>query len=273
MTGDGKGRMRRLFGEDGRTLILAMDHLPKLGREVPLPDPERTLAEVAAAGADAVLLRHGPAARSVRDLGRTALVLSLGPGLQTNPREGVELALRLGADGVKVEVFPGAPDLPRPATLLSPLAAVCADWAMPLVAETIPVSFGATEAHTPQNLIAAARLGADLGADVVKTRFTGEAESFAPVVAAAGVPVVILGGADGKPRALFEAVRQALDAGAAGAAVGRRIVSSPRPGRMTAALARMIHEDLGVEAALAEASRAVTSAGPIRVRRRDAGDV
>jgi DhnA family fructose-bisphosphate aldolase class Ia len=261
MSGAHKRRLGRLLGNDGRTLVVALDHLPKLGREVALREPGRVLAEVAAAGADAVLVRHGLAARAVREVGRAGLILSLGPGLQAAPREGVELALRLGADGVKVEVFPGAPDLPRPAALFSPLAAVCEAWAMPLVAETIPVSFTAAEAHTPENLLAAARLGADLGADVVKTKFTGDAESFAEVVAAAGVPVVILGGAGGGERALFEAVRQALDGGAAGAAVGRRIFTSPRPGHMAGALARMIHEDLGVEAALAEATRALTAAG------------
>ena len=251
-----KRRLRRILSSDGRTLIVAMDHLSRLGRRVRLRDPGFVLREVAAAGADAVLLRHGPAARYVAELDRMGLILSLGYDLPAHDY-GVELGLRLAADAVKVEAFPGSEAMPDSRARLAPLAARCEQWAMPLIAEMIPVSFADREAHTPANIADAVRLGADMGADIVKTRFTGDVDSFAEVVALAQVPVVILGGSGGEERALFAAVRAALDAGAAGAAVGRRLWTSSRPGRIAGALARMIHEDLGVEAALAEASRTV----------------
>ena len=239
----------------------ARAHLSRLGRGVRLREPARVLREVAAAGADAVLLRPGPAARHAAELGRAGLILSLGYDVPAHDW-GVELALQLGADGVKVEAFPGSATCPDSRALLAPLAARCTRWGMPLVAEMIPVSFEARDAHTPAHLADAARLGADMGADVVKTKFTGDSESFAELVALAGVPVVVLGGSPPDERALFTAVRLALDAGAAGAAVGRRVWGSDRPGHLAGALARLIHEDLDVERALAEATR--TSAGPVR---------
>ena len=131
---------------------------------------------------------------------------------------------------------------------------------MPLLAEMIPVSFEAKDAHTPGNITDVARLGADLGVDIVKTKFTGDVESFAEAVTLAGLPVVILGGSEGNLRDLFASVRQALDAGGAGAAVGRRIWSSDNPGRITGALSRLIHEDINIDQAVAEATR--VSVGP-----------
>lgn len=268
-----KRRLCRILGGDGRTLIVAMDHLSRLGRGVRLRDPARVLREAAAGGADAVLLRHGLAARHAAELGRMGLVLSLGYDLPAHDY-GVELGLRLGADAVKVEAFPGSETLPDSRARLGPLAARCERWGMPLIAEMIPVSFAAKASHTPANVADAARLGADMGADVVKTYFTGDSESFAEVVALAQVPVVILGGSGGDDRSLFESLRAALDAGAVGAAVGRRVWTSSRPGRVAGALARMIHEDLGVDAALAEVSRTVvsrTEVSPTEVSRREGG--
>ncbi|MEM9458547.1 MAG: fructose-bisphosphate aldolase [Myxococcota bacterium] len=253
----GKSRLRRLFRADGRVLVVAMDHLSKPGRGMRCTDPGRVLSEATAAGADAVLLRHGLVDRYAGSLERMGVILSVGRDAP-NLDHAVELALRLGADAVKADMFPGAPD-PSAWAYVEPLAARCATWGMPLMAETIPVSFGASDAHTPGNLIDSARMGSDLGADIIKTMYTGDPASFRELVSFAGVPVIVLGGssADGDARTFFTTIKTALDAGAAGAAVGRRIWQSERPGAMTGALARLIHEEVSVDAAIAELDRVV----------------
>ena len=248
--------MHRIFNQDGKTLIVAMDHLSRLGRNVRIQEPERILREVAAANADAVLLRPGIATRCAAQLDQLGLILSIGAEISSSAW-GVDLALRLGADAIKVEVFPGSETAPNPPAILGPLVERCEDWSMPLLAEMIPVSFADKEAHTAEHITDVARLGADLGVDIVKTKFTGDTQSFAEVVALAGLPVVVLGGSEGKVRDLFTSVRQALDAGGAGAAVGRRIWNSDNPGRITAALSRLIHEDISIDQAVAESTRAV----------------
>jgi DhnA family fructose-bisphosphate aldolase class Ia len=94
----------------------------------------------------------------------------------------------------------------------------------------------------------AARVGAELGADWVKTSY---APGFEQVVATCYVPVVVLGGpGNANPRATLEMVRAALDAGAAGATVGRNIWQADDPRRMAAALRAIIHEDASVEHAM-----------------------
>jgi len=70
--------MRRLFGADGRLLLVAMDHAIFMGHVDGLD--LRTMASVVDAGADAVMTTFGTARRAAHTpevLGRAALVLSL----------------------------------------------------------------------------------------------------------------------------------------------------------------------------------------------------
>jgi DhnA family fructose-bisphosphate aldolase class Ia len=261
--GSHKTRMRRLLRPNGRTFIVAMDHLSRPGGTQPIRDPQRVLAEIAAADADAVLLRHGTAVRHAEQLGRMALVLSLNHE-DSFLEQSIRLALRLGADAVKVVAFPGSIDLASSVPNLGLLAAQCDQWAIPLIAEMIPVSFEAKQAHTATNIASAARLGSDLGCDLVKTKYTGDQKSFSEVVRLAHAPVVVLGGADGDIDSLFKSVREALDAGAVGAAVGRKVWQSEVPGRIAGALARLVHEDVSVKTAIREASR--VTLGPRKLR-------
>src|SRR6516162_3031538 len=95
-------RMRRLFGPDGRLLLVAMDHAIFMGHADGLD--LRTMASVVSAGADAVMTTFGTARRVSRTpgvLGSAALVLSLDVHAP-EPEEQVLNALRLGADSVKV---------------------------------------------------------------------------------------------------------------------------------------------------------------------------
>jgi DhnA family fructose-bisphosphate aldolase class Ia len=90
-----------------------------------------------------------------------------------------------------------------------------------------------------------------LGADWVKTAYVG---GFAQVIATCYVPVVVLGGPGrADPRATLEMVRAAMDAGAAGATIGRNIWQAANPAGMTAALRAVIHEDAAVDAAMTRA--------------------
>ena len=256
-----KGRMRRILAPDGRTLIVAMDHLSKLGRSVRMCNTGAIMREIRSAGADAVLLRPGLALRATEDLDRLGLVLSIGQGSHA-PHASVELALRIGADAIKIEAFPGSPLLPSPTETFGPIVAACERWGLPLVAEMIPVSFEDTAAHTPEAIADVTRMGSDLGADIVKTKYTGDARSFAVVTALAEAPVVVLGGVSGSPTELFSMVRSALDVGASGAAVGRGIWQSENPGRLVAALARLIHDDISAEEAAAGLTRVSVAVGP-----------
>ena len=149
-----------------------------------------------------------------------------------------EDALRLGADSVITMSFPGSV---HEAEVLSNLARVCLDchkWGMPVTAEALPRGFEkAEDSRTPENITFAGRQAAELGADSVKTVYTGDPESFRTLTESVYAPVVILGGAKKVPeRELLQEIRDALDAGASGVAMGRNIWGNEDPVRYAAAI-------------------------------------
>jgi DhnA family fructose-bisphosphate aldolase class Ia len=234
-------RMRRLFGADGRLLLVAMDHAGFMG---PLPGLDlQTMARVVAAGADAVMTTYGTARRASQQpgmLGQAALVVSLDIHA-VEPEEQVLNALRLGADSVKV--LAGSGDRAQ-WTALQRYALVCEHWGMPFQAEVIPGGFDQPEKHTPQNIASVCRQAAEMGADYVKTFYTGDPESMRRVVDGATVPVVILGGDRASDEdSLLGQVRDALSAGVSGVAFGRNIWSHADPAGITSRLVDVIHGD------------------------------
>jgi DhnA family fructose-bisphosphate aldolase class Ia len=233
-------RWRRVFGHrDGRVLLVAMDHAGFMG---PLPGLDLpTMKAVVAAGVDAVMTTYGTARRAAAQadvLGQAALVVSLDIHA-AEPAEQVETALRLGADSVKVLASSG--DRAQ-WTALERYALVCERWGMPLQAEVIPGGFDQPDQHTPSNIALVCRQAAEMGADYLKTLYTGDPESMQRVVDGATVPVVILGGERAADEAgLLRQVREALSAGVAGIAFGRNIWSHAEPAAIAARLVGAVH--------------------------------
>jgi DhnA family fructose-bisphosphate aldolase class Ia len=113
---------------------------------------------------------------------------------------------------------------------------------MPFQAEVIPGGFEQRDQHTPANIARVCRQAAEMGADYVKSFYTGDPESMQRVVESACVPVVILGGERTSDEAgLLAQVRDALSAGVAGVAFGRNIWSHTDPGEITRKLVGLVH--------------------------------
>jgi DhnA family fructose-bisphosphate aldolase class Ia len=109
------------------------------------------------------------------------------------------------------------------------------------------------ERYTAERVGYAARLGMELGVDIVKTFYTGSAESFARVVELAAPAMVV---AAGGPRLetetdVLQMAFQVKQAGAAGLTFGRNIWQSEQPARMIKALGHILHHDGSVEEAIA----------------------
>jgi len=102
----------------------------------------------------------------------------------------------------------------------------------------------------PESLGHAVRLAEELGADVVKTGYSGDAESFQHVVESTRLPVVIAGGSKGTDRETVEAVRGVMDAGGAGVSMGRSIFQHDDPEAIATAISAVIHDDASAEDAL-----------------------
>lgn len=160
----------------------------------------------------------------------------------------------MGADSVISMGFPGSKweDL-----ILADLSRNILDanqWGMPLVAEMLPRGFeGGEDSRTPESITFACRMGAEMGADFIKTEYTGSPESFHELCESVYVPVVILGG--GKKvseKKLLTDIKNALDAGVA---MGRNIWGHENPARYASAIAKLIHEDCSVDVAMKELNK------------------
>ncbi len=250
-----KRRLNRVFRPDGRTLIVAMDHVGFMNKPLPgLIQPNATVRECALHGADAIMTTPGTARACLDDFVDAAFIMTVPSAERPAIDHAVEHALRMGADALKILVYPfqNNPE----STVLNQiyLSQQCDAWGMPLLSETIPGGWAAgPEMRTPEAISAGARVGAEAGADFVKTFSTEDPTDFDIVAENCPVPVVILGGAKAdSDEELLESVRTAIDHGASGVAIGRNVFGHPRPGALVAALSAVIHEDATVEEAVQE---------------------
>lgn len=94
-----------------------------------------------------------------------------------------------------------------------------------------------------ENLGNAARIGWELGADILKLPYTGEREKYADLVERTPVPCMILGGPATTPEATLTDVEEAMQAGARGVMIGRSIWQTSDPAGMVQAMRRIVHEE------------------------------
>jgi class I fructose-bisphosphate aldolase len=241
-------RSNRLFAKDGKTVIAALDHgIAGITPLDGLEHPERLIPAIVTAGADAVIVTPGLASSFAGLFGKCGVIVRLdcgptsltGAWSETRPAVSVEDAVRLGADAVIAMGIVGAPGESESLRALAAVAAECGRWGMPLVGEMLPGGFAAGECSAEQVAVAA-RVGADVGADVIKIRFTS-AQTFGSVTRSSYRPVVMLGGSKQSEDQLVGSTRDAVRAGAKGVAVGRNVWQAPDPARVVRALIEAVH--------------------------------
>jgi fructose-bisphosphate aldolase/2-amino-3,7-dideoxy-D-threo-hept-6-ulosonate synthase len=159
--------------------------------------------------------------------------------------------VRLGADGVSVHINVGAPDEDKMLTKLGKVSDECEIYGMPLLAMMYPRGPKILNEHAFDVVAHAARLGAELGADIIKTNYTGDIDSFRAVVECCPVPVVIAGGPKAKTaQDTLQTTFEAIKAGGAGLSIGRNIFQHEDPALMVKALSAIVHQGASVECAI-----------------------
>ena len=252
-------RLERIVDRNtGNTVIVPMDHGVSMGPIEGLRDLARTVNAVAEGGANAVVLHKGVVGFGHRGYGRDVgliVHLSASTNLAPDPNEKVlvctvEEAIKLGADAVSIHVNIGSKTEAEQLSKMGDISKICSEWGMPLLAMMYPRGEGIDQ-FSEKAVALAARVGAELGADIVKTNFTGDVTSFRRVVEGCPVPIVVAGGPKmGSEEELLNMVRMAMDAGARGVAIGRNIFQAADPTKMTRAIAMIVHENAEVKEAL-----------------------
>jgi fructose-bisphosphate aldolase / 2-amino-3,7-dideoxy-D-threo-hept-6-ulosonate synthase len=250
---------------DGVSVICALDHgMTSPTFLEPLADIVTRTQEAVAGGANVIMMSRGMirvAQEAFAPTTSLALLLSASAGPDGDRPEivqiaDVEEALVLGADAVVLFTALGGESEAAMVDILAGVGRECAALGMPFIAEAeFPTTYATVEELKQQYgfeyLRRNVRLCAELGADIVKTNWPGDQDSFARCVDAAnGVPVVLAGGSRLADADLLVRMEQAMGAGAIGCSVGRNIFMHEHPEAITRALSRVIRERWSAQKAL-----------------------
>jgi predicted phospho-2-dehydro-3-deoxyheptonate aldolase len=249
---------RILNRETGRTVIVPMDHGLTIGPVPGLEDLSATIDKIVSGGASAILMHKGMVEHGHRGGGEdvglvvhmsASTTLSTQPNFKVQSCE-VKEAIKLGADAVSIHVNLGAEQESEMLSKFGAVAQDCQEWGLPLVAMMYTRGPKIDDPYDSKIVAHAARVGAELGADVVKCNYTGDPASFEDVVEGCPVPVVIAGGEKTESRReVLSMVDDSVEAGGCGISIGRNVFQAERPEKMVEALSKIVHDRISLDEA------------------------
>jgi fructose-bisphosphate aldolase / 2-amino-3,7-dideoxy-D-threo-hept-6-ulosonate synthase len=140
-----------------------------------------------------------------------------------------------------VHINIGSKEEPEMLQKLGIISDKCNEWNVPLIAMMYPRGENIKDPYNVEIVSHVARIGAEAGADIVKTVYTGDRESFKQVVRTCPVPIVIAGGPKSTTdEDILEMCYGAMQAGAIGVTFGRNIFQHKNPPQILTALSRII---------------------------------
>lgn len=246
-------RAKRLFDpKSGRAVILTLDHGVSDGMVQGLPKIPELLELARDKGVQAVVLNKGMArvyGSSLAPSMQLAIQLSGGTrhGLPPYGKTlvcSVPEALRVGGDAVCLQVNIGNDLEDRMLSDFGMAAEEAHQLGVPVIA-MLYARGGQIVNERDSSLIAhCIRLGGELGADVICVPYPGASEVFSQAVAASPAPVLVVSGPNSADfNGFLSMVRSALEAGAAGVAVGRTVLLQPKPTKALSELLTVVHAE------------------------------
>lgn len=250
-------RLARLFSESKNALIIAVDHGLYFGPLAGMINLPSVIQKVA--GADAILMAPGMPAHC-QDVfskrGAPACIIRLNWGsnyaAMWNYKHSYSVPILTVADAVAqgADLVIGSLSLKNPdeaedaqnVEVFSECVSQKRALGIPLIGEVYPTGGDDFKPEDLQDeIFIGCRIIAELGADLVKTFYTGK--RFSEITAATPVPVLALG-AKKLPKE-SDALRLAADsieAGARGIVYGRNVIQSKDPARLLDALKEVVKE-------------------------------
>ena len=128
----------------------------------------------------------------------------------------------------------------------------CNRWGMPLLMMLYGRGGLIRDSFAVDIVAHCARVGAELGADIVKVSYTGSPETFRKVTECCCAPVLIAGGERiDSTRKLLQMVHDSLLAGGAGLSIGRNVFEHPRRVDLMRTMNAIVHSGASVDDAMA----------------------
>lgn len=253
-------RLNRLFNRDsGNMLSIALDHAIGWGVLPGIDDIHGTMEKIVEAGPDAITMMKGTAQKVFRPYaGTVPLIMKATSFSPYHPAYDtaigcVEEAIRLGADAIAVGTTVCGEDQPELLSQLGEFVAEADSAGLPTVTHIYPKGnlIAKEDWYKEEHVKYAARAGAEVGVDIIKTFYTGDPESYARVVKATPAHIVISGGPKlPSIRDVYQMVFDGISAGAKGVTFGRNVWQAADPVLAIAALKHIIHEKGSVDEAL-----------------------
>lgn len=267
MSPSGKNiRLHRILRPHRGSLVVAFDHPMFLG---PIPGtqaPTTQMARFCQGKADAVLVNLGMirhlARVSTREnfpaiIARLDWTTALGTAskfstdtfrscLVAQPEE----AMRAGADAVITFLVMGSGDSEFEKGEIRRTARVsreCERLGLPLIVEAVARGHSIQNPSHPEWLKLHTRIAAELGADLIKTEYSGDPQSMRKIVNGCPIPILVLGGSrPGSDQEVLQVVRGVMQSGAGGVFFGRNVFQAKNiPGLMQKIHAELSHQSPG----------------------------
>ncbi|MGQ0606113.1 MAG: 3-hydroxy-5-phosphonooxypentane-2,4-dione thiolase [Candidatus Nitrosotenuis sp.] len=236
---------------NGRGVMLAVDHGYFLGPTEKLETPKRTIAP---------LLRHCDSLMVTRGIVRTSvdpnfpvpIVLRVSGGSSIIGQDlsnekittSVKDAIRINATALAMSIFVGAKHEHDSLVSLGNLVNEAEEYGLPVLAVTAVGK--ELEKRDARYLSLSCRIASEFGAHMVKTYYC---DNFQKVVSSCPVPVIVAGGPKIPERDALALTYNSIKAGAAGVDMGRNIWQSQFPIPMIRAVRAIVHSNYTLDQA------------------------
>ena len=254
-------RLERIMDrESGKFIILPLDHGVTVGPIHGITDLKKVVNWAAEGGATAVVEHKGMVVHGFRGGGGKDIGLIIHLSASTSLSEyantktlvaTVEEAIKLGADAVSIHINIGDVNEREMLKDFGLVSKEAREWGMPLLAMVYPRGSKIKNSYDTELIAHCARIGAELGADIVKVSYTGDVKSFEKVCSSTPIPVVIAGGEKmDSVEDVFNMVEGAMKAGGAGISIGRNIFQDKDPQKIMEALSMIVKEGKSAKEAI-----------------------
>jgi len=232
---ESKERKLKKIMKDGKAVLLAFDHAiehgPSIYEGIDI-SPER-IARIAFDGnVDGIILHIGAARRIKKLIGKIPIIIKLTARTSLTSDENqiqqivtsVKEAKEIGATAIACTIYFGSERESEMLKMFKEIKQETNRFKMPIFGFAYPRGKKLKSKYDADAIRYAARAGAEIGFDVVKTYYTGDKESFSKVVKDCFVPVLVAGGPKiSEEKDILKVVEDVMNAGASGVAIGRNV--------------------------------------------------
>jgi putative autoinducer-2 (AI-2) aldolase len=238
-----KNRLGRIFNKNsGKTVMFAVDHGYFQGPTTGLERLDLAVPPLLE-DADALMATRGAVRTSIDPSMSKPVVLraSGGPSILRELSDEIvavtlEDAIRINASAMAVQIFVGSENETQSIQNLTKLVDGGLRYGIPVMGV---IAVGKEMVRDARYFRLACRIGAELGAQVIKVYYTEE--GFDTVVSSCPVPIVVAGGKKLPELEALTMAQKSITEGAAGVDMGRNIFQSDYPSAMIKAVRSVVH--------------------------------